>query len=506
MENANENLWSAISLDSLVQKAQHLEQRLQSSREEALFRKAHLSSVQRCHANSSFEQNSFGSINGPSNDYNQLLADYGQLASYAIASQNEVKRLRAELEATTCELDNLKGYVNYCELAQRKATAKSQDSQQCEDEASPKQNQEKTETGEISAVVEQKVSNQSPNPSTASVISEEITIEPPLAHDGQELALLKVFQYLTIKEICTIRTVCKQWQRVAQHPTLWHRLEIKDAMMPVSSFYTIAKWCKMTEVICLQGLIPTPTLDDEDLNSYVVRQKGCFEPALGIILRSSSSTLKSIILDECNIMITQRILWLISVNCEHLNELQYSSDEFPPTVASLWSLSIGCPNITSLHLPPVFVSSAVAQFDDQCLATIADGWPYIRKLSIGSPSVTSAGLHFVIKHCQLLEHLGIMYSQQINEEVSKMLCKSGLRNLSSLVIMFTRISPAAVVHFITKCPQLSHFELHVGYSDYFSADPSEETRMKYKMMIQGFEDLLRYPNICKVFRLKTNYN
>ena len=486
-----------------MQKAQRLEQRLQSSREEALFRKAQLSCVQRrcedSHNDPSDEQHSFGAINGLTNDYNQLLADYEQLASYAIANQNEVKRLRVELEAITSELENLKGYFNYCETAQRKASQ--------EDEVSPKQSQEKTENvAEVNSTVkEQEVANQSSNPLT-SVISEEVTTKPQVPYDTHDLALLKVFQYLTIKEICIVRAVCKQWQHVAQHPTLWRHVEIKDAMLPVTSFYSIAPWCTITETIWLQGLIPTPTFDDEDLNSYVARQKGCFEPALGIIFRASSSTLKSIMLHECNIMITQRIFWLISVSCEHVNELQYSSDEFPPTVASLWSLGIGCPSITSLHLPPVFTSTTVTQFDDQCLATIADGWPYIRTLSIGSPSVTSAGLHFVIKQCQLLEHLCVMYSQQIDEEIAKMLCKSGLQNIHTLVIMFTRISPAAVANFIAKCPQLKRFELHVGYSDYFSAEPSTETTMKYKMMVRSFEDLLRYPNIRRVFKLKSNYN
>ena len=501
-EKTDGKLWSAISLDSLVQKAENLEQRLQSSREEALFRKAQLSCVQRrCEDSHNDPSDSFGVINGLTSDYNQLLADYEQLASYAIANQNEVKRLRVELEATTSELKNLKGYVNYCEIAQRKALKSK------ENEASPEQNQEKTEiAAEVNSTVKnQEVANQSSNP-LASVISEEVITEPRPPYDTHDLALLKVFQYLTIKEICIVRAVCKQWQCVAQHPTLWRHVEIKDAMIPVTSFYTIAEWCTMTETIWLQGLIPTPTLDDEDLNSYVVRQKGCFEPALGIIFRASSSTLKSIMLHECNIMITQRIFWLISVSCEHLNEVQYSSDGFPPTVASLWSLGIGCPSVTSLHLPPVFTSTAVAQFDDQCLATIADGWPYIRTLSIGSPSVTSAGLHFVIKQCQLLEHLCVMYSQQINDEIAKMLCKSGLQNVHTLVVMFTRTSPAAVAYFIAKCPQLKRFELHVGYSDYFSIDPSAETTVKYKMVIQSFEDLLRYPDIRRVFKLKSNYN
>lgn len=498
-EKADEKMWSAISLDNLVQKAQHLEQRLQSSREEALFRKAQLNCVQRrCEdgqGDLSGGRYSLGSINGPSSDYDQLLADYKQLASHAIASQNEVKRLRAELEATACELDNLKGYFNYCELSQRKATVKPQ---ACE--ASPQQNQEKAETNELSSKVEeQDVCN-------SDIVSKKVTTESPSAYNGHDLALLKVFHYLTVKEICMVRVICKQWQCVAQHPTLWRHLEIRDAMIPVSSFYSIAEWCTSTETIRLQGLIPTPTLNDEDLNAYVSRQKGCFEPALDIILRSSSSTLKSILLDECNIMITQRVLWSISVNCPHLSELRYSSNEFPPTVASLWCLSIGCPGITSLHLPPVFASSVVMQFDNQCLATIADGWPYLRALSIGSPSVTSVGLDVIVKHCQLLEHLCIMYCQQINEPTSQTLCKNGLQNLCSLVVMFTRITPGVVASFIANCPKLNRFELHVGYSDFFSADPSAETMMKYKMKIKSFEDLLRYPDIRKVFTLKTNYN
>lgn len=502
MEKENEKLWNAISLDSLVQKAQHLERRLQSSREEALFRKAQLDCVQRrCEGSQddpSCERNSFGAIDDLNGDYNQLLADYEQLASYAIASQNEVKRLRVELEATTSELENLKGYFNYCELAQRKTTV---DSQPCE-ASQQNETKKKAEVAEMSSTLkEQEVTNWS-DPIT-SVTLKEVTTEPPSAYD---LALLKVFWYLTIKEICIVRAVCKQWQHVAQHPTLWRHVEIKNAMIPVRSFYSMAEWCTMTETIYLQGLIPTATLDDEDLNSYIARQKGCFEPPLGVILHSSSSTLKSITIDECSIMITQRIFWLISVSCPQLNELRYSSDEFPPTVASLWCLGIGCVNLTSLHLPPVFASTAVTQFDDQCLAKVAEGWPCIRSLSIGSPSITSAGLQFIVKHCQLLEHLCIMYSQPINEEVVQTLCKNGLQRLRSLTVMFTRMSPEAVACFIVKCPQLGLFELHIGYSDYFNVDPSPETISRYKMVLKSFEDLLRNPKICRVFKLKTNYN
>ena len=99
-----------------------------------------------------------------------------------------------------------------------------------------------------------------------------------------------------------------------------------------------------------------------------------------------------------------------------------------------------------------------------------------------------------------------MYCQQITESTVVLLCKSGLRQIHTLTVMFTRISAKAVVYFIRNCRQLKRFELHVGYSDYFNEDPSEDTILKYNMIIKNFKDLLEYSDIRQVFRLKTNYN
>ncbi|XP_065916473.1 F-box only protein 41-like [Dysidea avara] len=518
-ESVNEKLWNAISLDGLVRKAQELEQRLQSSREEALFRTANLNSTTALwerkyndHAVSDDKSYTLGAVNdSDSSRLDQLLADYQKLAVHATANHAEVKRLKQELAEKTYELDNLKGYFEYCELSKQKETTLVSS---CIDDARETKEVSKAESKEdemqdnVTKAFSVSPSDNSTEESTATVEKCDTiaNAEPQPTYDTHGMALLKIFGYLTTWDVCVIQGVCKRWQKVAQHPSLWRHIEIKDVMIPVSSLYNMAQWCTATEKIHIQGIIPTPTLDDEELNAYVVRQKGSFEPALAIILRSSSATLRSIILDECNIMITQRVFWLISVHCPQLNELRYSSDEFPPTPAALWTLSIGCPNITSLHFPPVFASSFVAHFNDHCLASIADGWPYVRTLSIGSPSVSSEGLHFIVKQCQYLQHFCIMYCQQITESTVALLCKSGLRKIQTLTVMFTRISAKAVVYFIRNCRQLKRFELHLGYSDYFNEDPSEDTILKYKMIIKNFQDLLKYPDIQQVFKLKTNYN
>jgi len=505
-EHINKKLWNTVSLDGLVQKAQELEQRLQSSREEALFRTANWSLWERKtndHSVSGDKSYTFGAVSDSDGSrLGQLLTDYQKLAVHATANHAEVKRLKQELAEKTYELENLKGYFEYIELSKKKETIV------------PSHIDDMSETKEVSRANEEMQDNITSSVLTNEIITEESSAtaekddnaEPQPVYTTHEMALIKIFSYLTTKDICVIRGVCKRWLTVTQHPSLWRHIEIKDAMIPVSSFYNIAQWCTGTEKIHIQGVIPTPTLNDEELNAYVVRQKGSFEPALAIILRSSASTLKSIILDECNIMITQRVFWLISVHCPQLTELRYSSDEFPPTPAALWSLSIGCPNITSLHFPPVFASSFVTHFNDQCLVSIADGWPYIGSLSIGSPSVSSEGLHFIVKQCQHLQHLCIMYCQQITESTVALFCKSGLRKIQTLTVMFTRISAKAVVYFIRNCRQLKRFELHLGYSDYFNEDPSEDTILKYKMIIKNFQDLLGYSDLRQVFKLKTNYN
>jgi len=511
-EHVNKKVWNAVSLDGLVQKAQELEQRLQSSREEALFRTANLSSTEslwerKCNNHSVSGDNpyKFGAVSDADGcRLDQVLADYQKLAVHATANHAEVKRLKQELAEKIYELENLKGYFEYCELSKKKEATLISSHIDDTQEVS-KANEEIQDITKLPSISLNK-NNTEESSATVEKGNTLTNAEPQPAYDTHEMALLRIFSYLTTKDVCVIRGVCKQWLKVTQHSSLWRYIEIKDAMIPMSSLYNIAPWCTATEKIHIQGIIPTPTLDDEELNAYVVRQKGSFEPVLAIILRSSASTLKSIILDECNIMITQRVFWLISVHCPQLSELRYSSDEFPPTSAALWSLSIGCPNITSLHFPPVYASSFVTHFNDHCLASIADGWPYIRTLSIGSPSVSSEGLHYVIRQCQYLQHLCIMYCQQITESTVALLCNSGLRKVQTLTVMFTRISAKAVVYLIRNCRQLKRFELHLGYSDYFDEEPTEDTILKYKMIIKNFKDLLGYSDLRQVFKLKTNYN
>ena len=133
----------------------------------------------------------------------------------------------------------------------------------------------------------------------------------------------------------------------------------------------------------------------------------------------------------------------MSVHCPQLQEFCYSSDEFPPSAEALWSLANGCTHIQHLSLPPVvgrcvqlregkeqmhrplgihahksrvksdketeklsrnkstndltvicftLCSPHVDWFTDNCILTIARGWPSLRSLCVGGKVITTNGL------------------------------------------------------------------------------------------------------------------
>lgn len=44
-------------------------------------------------------------------------------------------------------------------------------------------------------------------------------------------ALLYVFSYLSVRELCCVSRVSREWQSVARHPSLWRRLVLSEIML-----------------------------------------------------------------------------------------------------------------------------------------------------------------------------------------------------------------------------------------------------------------------------------
>lgn len=115
------------------------------------------------------------------------------------------------------------------------------------------------------------------------------------------------------------------------------------------------------------------------------------EPGLYDVLKKCNKSLKSMTIGECSLLVTERVLWMLSTHCPRLLSLRYQSNEFPVTSESLWSLANGCGNLQELYLPPTDDENTRHYCNDRCIAVISKGLPRLACLSIGG-SITVQGL------------------------------------------------------------------------------------------------------------------
>ena len=128
------------------------------------------------------------------------------------------------------------------------------------------------------------------------------------------------------------------------------------------------------------------------------------EPGLYDVFKKSNRSLKSLTIKECSLLVTERILWMLSVHCPRLNSLWYQSNEFPVTSESLWSLANGCGNLRELYLPPQDDNDTQQYFNDRCIGIISKGFPRLVCLSIGG-SITVQGLALLGTCCHSYWHV-----------------------------------------------------------------------------------------------------
>ena len=77
---------------------------------------------------------------------------------------------------------------------------------------------------------------------------------------------------------------------------------------------------------------------------------------------------------NCENLLTEHALWLLSCCCPRLLKLVYLSDCDPVGAEVLWALAKGCPQIHTLVVPPVWPNEQPNKFDDRCCQMIAENW------------------------------------------------------------------------------------------------------------------------------------
>jgi hypothetical protein len=374
--------------------------------------------------------------------------------------------LKAELKSKEREVDGLRSIVQNGSGKLDTPPTKNRK------KASHKKPSTPASTKDVAPTLVQEVATPT-SPNTPNVVTSSVELEspfistffagsePPVANgntppadiwaDDDELVLLLVFRYLSILELIQVGGVCQQWRQVSRHPTLWREVEFRDIMLTPEMLDKMATWCTQTELLKLHGLIPQPAEANEDLDMYVQRQRGCMESSLALFCQASGHCLRKVYITECHVMVTERVLWLLGIYCPNLQEVAYSSMEFPACAEAIWSLSCGAPDIRALYFPPVTDSEFTALFNDHCLYRIATGFPRLRCAAIGGPSITPKGVAQFIFDCPNLRDLRLVECFEINQSTVKTMLSVGSSKLVAVSFIHTQVTPRAISLLTGQC-------------------------------------------------------
>lgn len=299
------------------------------------------------------------------------------------------------------------------------------------------------------------------------------------------VVLLLVFQHLDIQTLVRVSAVCRQWREVSRQPSLWKHVHLGTDSVHSDVLSHLSAFCSETQSLYLEnlGYVLEPASSGEEMHSYHKRMIGCYESGLKQFLSNSSMHIREIKIKNCNIVFTERSLWIVSCHCPQLTDFEYTSECFPASEKSLWCLAQGCPKIKALRVPPICYSETASKFNDLCLSAISRGWPHLRTVGIGGPSLTLPGLLRLCSGCPRLQHIELDRMCALSEAAVAKMCHSGLKGLERLDITFTRVSATALKYLVGACPRLQFISMHIGISDYFQDinDRTNKEQFKEKM-------------------------
>ncbi|KAK0058251.1 hypothetical protein Bpfe_012252 [Biomphalaria pfeifferi] len=166
------------------------------------------------------------------------------------------------------------------------------------------------------------------------------------------VALFKIFSFLDTATLVKMSCVCREWCKVSRHPALWKVVKLENKAISSSFLNTLSQWCTQTESLTLKGLTGRPINGTESAEEYSNSIRGSLEAGLERFLSSCQNTITQACIDQCDNILTDKCLWLVSGYCRLLTKLTYQSSVDCVTPQLMWALGGGCPGVTSLFIQP----------------------------------------------------------------------------------------------------------------------------------------------------------
>ncbi|XP_078659810.1 uncharacterized protein LOC144904653 [Branchiostoma floridae x Branchiostoma belcheri] len=318
-------------------------------------------------------------------------------------------------------------------------------------------------------------------------------------------ALSLAFCYLDTKSLCACSMVCREWTLLSRQPALWRHVHLERARVGSKFLQTIARWCTELQVLTMQNLRPRKRREGENKKEYFHKTRGSLEPGLERLLSATKQNLLSLRISNCGNILTDRALWLASCHSRLLRDVMYKSESDPVGQEVIWALGAGCREITALRLAPMFPCQQPQRFNDRCLQMIGQCWPMMQQLTVGGVGITGKGLSTIAGNCPRLQVLELDHMLEITEAFAVEMCRSGLKGLRVLEFSFTPVSPQALMHFNSSCPNLRAINVHISISDYFEDVENEDIQELYKDVVVKLKQLKKRPGFAGLLHIKSDY-
>ncbi|XP_075921944.1 F-box only protein 41 isoform X1 [Petromyzon marinus] len=321
-----------------------------------------------------------------------------------------------------------------------------------------------------------------------------------------EDALCLVFSYLDVRSLLVAGEVCVEWNTVARSPRLWARVVLENARVSSKFLVSLSARCSLCRSLVLHNLKPRPRRKGESREEHAATTRGCLEAGLEALMKVAGPRLLALRVSDCPHVLTERVLWLAGCHSRKLQALTYRSSTDPVSAQGLWSLSAGCPDVVSLQVAPGYPCAQEELFDNGCLQMIGRCWPNLRALGIGGRGCDIQGLAALVRSCRELRGLELDRVLELSQEGAAALCEPpGLRCLEVLALVFTPVTPRALLHFSECCPSLKSVLVHVGISDYFTDADDPESQRLYRELMDKLQALKKRPELANVLHIKADY-
>lgn len=293
--------------------------------------------------------------------------------------------------------------------------------------------------------------------------------------------LLKIFSWLSTRDLCAVAQTCRRLWEIAWHPSLWKEVEVRYPQNATAALNALMRRECHTHIrrLVLEGAVGLPGIFAHlpylSLNSLILRHSRRVTDAYVTAVLDNCLCLKELDLTGC-VNVTRACTRVATLQLQSLDfsdchgvedsSLTLTLSRMPHlaclylrrcgriTDASLVAIASYCSNLRQLSVSDCV---KITDYGVRELATCLG--PSLRYFSVGKcERVSDAGLLVVARHCYKLRYLNARGCEALSDSATLALAR-GCPRLRALDIGKCDIGDAALEALSTGCPNLKKLSL-----------------------------------------------